>query len=128
MNKIYLIVLFGIACLFIIITIKKYAPEYAMVASICAGINIITFVVVDFSEIIDFFSSVSNMGGISNRWMKSIMQITSICFLGQWGIQLCRDAGENSIADKMETAIKILVLIICLPYINMLFEMANNLC
>ncbi len=127
MDKIFLIILFGIGAVFIILTIKKYAPEYALLASICAGSIIILFVITDMGEIVSFISSIKEFGKLNNQWLKSMVKIALMSFLGQWGTQICRDAGENSIADKMETAIKILVLVICLPYINTLFKMAAEL-
>ena len=114
MDKIFLIIFFGIGAVFIILAIKKYAPEYALGASICACCAVIVFVLSDIGEII-------------SQWSGSIFKIALISFIGQWGISICRDAGENSIADKLETAVKVLVLIICLPYINMLFKMAEEI-
>ncbi len=126
MDRMYLIVLFGIASVFLIIIIKKYSPEYAMLASLCAGIIIISLVVFDVGEIGALFNAIKEAGSLNNQWTKSIIKIAAISFLGQWGVQLCRDCGENSIADKIETGIKISVLVICIPYINMLFKMATE--
>lgn len=127
MDKIFLIILFGITTVFIILAIKKQSSDYALAISICAGCIIILFVISDILEIITFISSVIEYGQINGEWAGSIGKIALISFAGQWGIQICRDAGENSIADKMETAVKILVLIICLPYINMIFKMAAEI-
>lgn len=127
MDKIFLIIFFGIGAVFIILAIKKYAPEYALGASICACCAVIVFVLSDIGEIISFISNIISYGKINSQWSGSIFKIALISFIGQWGISICRDAGENSIADKLETAVKVLVLIICLPYINMLFKMAEEI-
>lgn len=127
MDKIFLIIFFGIGAVFIILAIKKYAPEYALGASICACCMVVVFVLSDIGEIISFISNIIAYGKINSQWSGSIFKIALISFIGQWGISICRDAGENSIADKLETAVKVLVLIICLPYINMLFKMAEEI-
>lgn len=126
MDKLYLITLFGIASVFIITAIKKYSPDYAFVSSICAGIIIVFFVISEIIEIRKYILSWSETG-INVQYASTLMKICVISFLGQWGIQLCRDAGENVIADKMETAIKVIVIVLCFPYIDMLFKMVAQI-
>ena len=127
MDKLTLIVLFAVGSVFVILLIKKYAPEYAVVASLSVSCIIIFFVVADIGEIIKTFTElVSQTGGQGKSWAESIVKVTAISFVGQWGSGLCRDSGENSIADKLETSVKIIILIICLPYINTLFTVAKN--
>lgn len=126
MDKLYLITLFGIASVFIITAIKKYAPDFAFVSSICAGVIVVFFVIGEINEIRKYILSWME-NGINVQYAATLMKICVISFLGQWGIQLCRDAGENVIADKMETAIKVIVIVLCFPYIDMLFKMVAQI-
>lgn len=126
MDKLYLITLFGIASVFIITAIKKYVPDFAFVSSICAGVIIVFFVIGEIIEIRSYILSWIETG-INVQYASTLMKICAISFLGQWGIQLCRDAGENVIADKMETAIKVIVIVLCFPYIDMLFKMVAQI-
>jgi stage III sporulation protein AD len=124
MNEIFIIIVLGVVSSFLIIFIKKYSPEFAVIASICAGCIILLFLVNEFVSIKKYVEKWQNYSGVSAEWIRTIVKISIICFVGQWGIQLCRDSGENSIADKLETAIKVIVIIICFPYIDMLFDFA----
>ena len=126
MEKIYLVTLFSIASVFIITAIKKYAPDFALVSSICAGAIVIFFVIAEIVEIRSYILSWAE-NGINVQYASTLIKICVISFLGQWGIQLCRDAGENVIADKMETAIKVIVIVLCFPYIDMLFKMVAQI-
>ncbi|MBE7092451.1 MAG: hypothetical protein E7365_04660 [Clostridiales bacterium] len=127
MDKIYLVTLFGIASVFIIIAIKKYSANFAYVASICAGIIILFFVISEVIQVRDYILKWSNSGVINSQYASTLIKICVISFVGQWGIQLCRDAGETSIADKMEVAVKFIVIILCFPYIDMLFKLVTEI-
>ena len=127
MEKLIYIVLFSVSSVFVILMIKKYAPEYSLIASICVSCLIIFFVATEMSEIVKSILSFASEGDSLGQWTNSVIKVTVISFVGQWGCGICRDAGENSIADKLETAVKIIILIVCLPYINMLFTVAKDI-
>ncbi len=123
MDKIYVLIPFALLSVFVILPIKKYSPVIALAASVCAGTMILIFVLDGIIEIKEQMSAIGTV--VDAGWIGSVIKITLISFIGQWGIQLCRDAGENSVADKCETAVKILVTVICLPYIEKLFELVT---
>ena len=51
MNEIFIIIVLGVVSSFVIIFIKKYSPEFAIIASICAGCIILLFLVNEFVSI-----------------------------------------------------------------------------
>ncbi|MBR2861776.1 MAG: hypothetical protein IKB86_08070 [Clostridia bacterium] len=123
MDKIFSIVAFALVAVCTLILIKKYAPEFTVGASICIGCALIFFILED---VVDIRQKL-NVLNVSAEWISSVVKITFISFVGQWGVQLCRDAGENSIADKVELAVKILVLTVCLPYVDKLITFATEI-
>ncbi len=125
MEKIYVLIPFVLFSVFVIIPIKKHSPTIALAASVCAGVMILIYVLDGMIEIKEHIGVIGSAAGMDNEWLVSVIKITLISFIGQWGIQLCRDAGENSVADKCETAVKIIVTVICLPYIDKLFELVT---
>ncbi len=127
MEKLIYIVLFSISTIFIMLLIKKSAPEYSVIASICVSCMIIFLVAGDINEIVKSIMNLASETDSTGQWANSVMKVTVISFIGQWGCSICRDSGENSIAEKLETAVKIMILIICLPYINMLFTVAKEI-
>lgn len=127
MEKLLSLLFFSVGAVFVILAIKKYAPDYSVVISICASCMIIFFVITDIGEVVEFAKNILTQGNVNGQWINSIMKVTLISFVGQWGIGICKDAGENSIAEKLETAIKIMILLICLPYIKMLFSVATEI-
>jgi len=46
-----------------------------------------------------------------------------VCFITQLACDLCRDAGENAIAARVETAGKAAILLISLPLFEQVLEL-----
>lgn len=124
MDKIILIVLFGIAAAASVVFLKKYSPEYVIPVALCAGAVILLYILGDVLEIKDRIEMLLPLN-LEKEYLRSIGKITCVCFLGQWGSKLCADLGENSIAEKMETAVKITVTGLSLPYIEKLFQIVT---
>jgi stage III sporulation protein AD len=127
MDELVLILLFALASVFVIQAVKKHSPQFAFVASICAGCIILIFISPKLEYVVSYIEKWQGYSNINTEWLESIIKICVVCFVGQWGIQICRDAHESSIADKMEMAIKIIILIMCFPYIDALFDLAVNI-
>jgi len=127
MEKIITIVFVALGAVFISALVKKYAPDYSVAISICATVIIIFFILTELTETLDFFENLMSEGSINGQWINSIVKVTVISFVGQWGVGICRDAGENSIAEKIELAVKVMILVICLPYIKILFTVADEI-
>ncbi len=51
-----------------------------------------------------------------------MLKVTGIAYLAQFGMQLCIDAGQSSIASKIELAGKIMIMIISAPVLISLFR------
>jgi len=59
--------------------------------------------------------------------LTTILKIVGIAYIGDFGAQVCRDAGESAIASKVEFAAKVLVLIVALPIVVGLLETITRL-
>ena len=104
--------------------LKKRMPEIAAVLSVCVGASILLLILPDAEAL---FRQVSALGAAQSEILRSVTKITVMGFLGQWGAQICRDSGENSVADKIETALKVMILLQCLPYFTRLFSLAEQI-
>ena len=59
---------------------------------------------------------------INMFYMTTVLKIMGIAYLAEFGAQICKDAGEGSIATKIELAAKILVMVLALPIIMAILE------
>ena len=117
----------GFISLISIIILKQYKPEFALYISLVSGIIIIFMVLSQLTEIINLLSSISDKSGISKEFLKLLLKMTGIAILTEFAISTCKDAGENSIASKIEIGSKIIIVSMSIPIISSLLETISKL-
>lgn len=112
----------GIISLIIAIIIKQYKPEFAIYVAIIAGVIIILMVIDKLFAIIKLLTTLSQKSGINSTYLSILLKITGIAILTEFGTSICKDAGEQAIASKVEFGGKIIIISISIPIITALLE------
>lgn len=112
----------GLISLVIIIIIKQYRPEFAIYISILAGSLIIILVMDKLSGIVNLLLDLSNKSGLNSNFLKILLKITGIAFLTEFAVSICKDSGENSIANKVDLGGKIIIISLSIPILSSLLE------
>ena len=114
----------GICILFaaIILLLKQYKPEYAMLAAAAASgtllIYLLSFVFPAVEEIQNILSGVN----VNNEHFTLVLKSVGICYVAQFAADICRDFGQTSVASKIELAGKIAVVTLSLPLIKEIMQ------
>ncbi len=116
------VVAFALLSTFIIILLKQYKSEYALIASIVACGIIIFFTITKLEVIINLLNDLINKTGINKDFFEILVKITGIAYLIDFGSNICKDAGENAIASKVDFAGKIIIISMSLPILTTLLE------
>ena len=119
-----IIKIIGIAfiAVIIIVILKQYRPEFAIYASILAGVLILSLASDTLSGIIDMIQSISSKTNINNDFLIILIKITGIAILTEFAVSICKDAGETAIASKVDVGVKILIISLSIPIINALID------
>ena len=119
-----IIKIIGIAfiAVIIIVILKQYRPEFAIYASIIAGVLILTIASGTLSGIIDMINSISSKTSINSDFLMILLKITGIAILTEFAVSICKDAGESAIASKVDVGGKILIISLSIPIINALID------
>lgn len=114
--------------MFIIILLKQYRPEYAIQASIIAGVIILGIVIFKLSTVVELMEVLSNKMGVNSQFFLILIKITGIAYLSEFASNICRDSGETAVASKVELASKILIISMSIPiFVTLIETMANIL-
>ena len=124
MERLLTLLIFALASAFLIRLIRPQTPHFALVASLCAGVLIVLAVIDDLTLLLESVQTWAQAAQVRPQWIASLLKILAICLAGQWGSRFCRDAGEDFLAEKLETAVKVSVLLLCVPYLDQLFSLA----
>lgn len=69
--------------------------------------TILLFVLNKASSVITLLETLVNAIGLNKDFFAILIKITGIAYLIEFAINVCKDAGENGIASKVELARKI---------------------
>ncbi|HZK18838.1 MAG TPA: stage III sporulation protein AD [Clostridia bacterium] len=105
-----------VAAVFTVI-LRQQKPEFALLLSTIVGVIIFLMVLGKIGAILDVLRDLSDRANISSAYLGIILKIVGIAYIADFGSQICKDAGENAIATKIEFAAKVLILIIAVPII-----------
>ena len=124
-----IIKIIGIGFLTLIITIilKENKKEYAIYSVLIGGAIIILYSIGTIKTIVDFAKSLSVNLKYNNMFITLILKITGIAILTEYAVSICKDSGENAIANKIDFASKIIVISLSIPIISSTLESLNNL-
>jgi stage III sporulation protein AD len=113
----------GIVATVIIIVIKAQRPEIAIQISILTGIILFMMVAGKLSAVIELLKSYSQKVNIDMIYLATLLKIIGIAYIAQFGAEICRDAGESSIASKIELAGKVVIIVLAVPIITSLLDL-----
>lgn len=119
----------GIGFLTLIVTIilKETKKEYALYAVLIGGAIIIFYSMNTISSIIDFIQELSSNSNYNNAFISLLLKITGISILTEYAVSICKDAGENSIANKIDFGGKIIVISLSIPVISTTLDTLTKL-
>jgi stage III sporulation protein AD len=109
------IVAFAFMALFIVLIFKGRRDDLAIQVSIAAGILIFLFMINKLTIIMGFLQTLANKANIDVVYLNTVFKILGIAYLASFCSEICRDAGESSIAAKVDFAGKILILVLAIP-------------
>lgn len=112
----------GLISLIIIIIVKQYKPEFAIYVSLMAGVLIFTLVFSKISDVISLLNSLVNKSSINGRFIALLIKITGIAILTEFAVSICKDSGENAIANKIDIGGKVMIVTVSIPIISSLLE------
>lgn len=107
--------------------IKRYLPEYSMLINIASGIIVLSLILTQFLPIINQINQLLDSSKIPSEYRIILFKCIGICLIAQFASDACRDAGENSLASKVELAGKVSIVTIALPLFDKIIQTAIKL-
>lgn len=121
--EIYQLVGIGIVATSLILIIRDLRPEFTIFISLVTGIIIFVALIPNLIYVLDVMRDLSQKVEIEIVYFSTILKIIGIAYIVEFGSQICRDAGENSIAIKIEMAGKLSILVLSIPILLGLMEL-----
>lgn len=117
----------SIFAVIMIIILKNYRPEMALVLSIITGIGIMFYAISKMSSVINVLNDLVSKSGVNTDFLLIIIKVIGIAYIVEFGKNVCIDAGQSSIATKLEMAGKVVIVVLTIPLINSLVNVLVGL-
>jgi len=125
--ELFKILILGIIVSILAMFLKQIKPEYSLLCIIVGSIIILFYILNYISDIFSFFQEIIDKTGISYSLFLTMLKIIGLGYLVEFSASVCRDSGNNSIADKVILAGKLMIFLVSLPIITNLFNMILDL-
>jgi stage III sporulation protein AD len=112
----------GLLVTVLVLVIKEQKPMFAFLLAAFTGILIFTFLIGKISAVIGVLESLAVKSGVNTVFLKTILKIIGIAYIAEFGAQIVRDAGQESIASKIELSGKVLIMVMAIPIITVIIE------
>lgn len=100
---------------------------FAFLIAAATGIIIFMLLIGKIGSVIDVLKRLAENSGMESVYLKTVLKIIGIAYIAEFGAQIVRDAGQESIASKIELAGKVLILVLAIPIIGIIIETVMKL-
>ncbi len=112
----------GFITLILVVLFKEYKKEYSIYISL-VGCLIILFMNMDVLENIVGFVKDFKTSNFDIPFLEVILKTTGIAILIEYAVSICKDAGENAVANKIDFAGKTIIISLTIPIISQSLEL-----
>ncbi|SES62964.1 stage III sporulation protein AD [Anaerobranca gottschalkii] len=115
-------VAFAIIATVLIVIVKQQKPEIAMQIRVAAAALIFLALASSIYYIMKIFEDLALQANLNIVFLGTILRIIGIAYITEFGAQICQDANENALANKVVLAGKTLMLILAIPIISTILK------
>lgn len=103
------------------------AKTFSMMIRIVTVSIFLIFIVLQLKSLFEIIRALSLKIKMDDTYLSIILKVIGIAYIGEFGYQLCKDAGEEAIGNKVQLAGKVMIFVIASPVILAFIEMVTKL-
>ncbi len=120
--EVFQLVGLGIIAAILALVLKQHKAELSLFIAIAAGAIILLMVTGRLVAIVTVLDDMARRANLDQSHLSVVLKAIGIAYISEFGAQVCKDAGENSIASKIELGGKIIILSLTIPILVGLIE------
>lgn len=111
----------------ILVFLRPQKPEIALLLSATVGATIFLALAGRIAALLVVLEAIGDRARMNPLYVGTVLKIIGIAYITEFGAQLCRDANEGAIANKVEMAGKVFILLLAVPIILAVVELILKL-
>lgn len=106
-----LLVAVALICLFL----RSSRPEIALMIALAAGAAAFVMSMDEIDRIVHAVKTALQRAEVESEDAETIIKAAGVSVAGEYAAQLCRDAGEGALAQRVDFAVKISLMALAVP-------------
>lgn len=113
----------GLSGMVTALVLKEYKPVFAVCVGGLTAAVIFLLMLEQISYVFDVTGTIAARLAINTEYIAIIIRIIGIAYIARFGSELCRDAGQNAIAQKIDLAGKIIIVATSVPILTAILNL-----
>ena len=109
------------------VVLRQYKPEFSVYITLITGMLMLGAAVTAVKPVIETVSGYLQIADPATSYADVLIKSLAVCYFTQMASDSCADAGEKSIAAKIELAGKFAIVLLALPVFDRLMEVIKQL-
>ena len=109
------------------LVLKQQRPELALQLGVAAGALVLLLVSDQLVGVVDEIERIGEQFGLQSDQLLVVIKVVGMAYLAEFGVQICKDAGETSLAGKVELAGKVMIIAVSIPVVASLLSMISSI-
>ncbi len=119
--------LFAIFAALGIMLIKREHPQIAAACAMAAGAMLLLSLVESIRQVVDSMSDIAQAAGVGQEYLILALKLLGVSYACEFGAQICRDAGESSLAQKVELAGRVMLTAMAVPVMVSILSLVKDM-
>ncbi len=125
--KMFKVIAFSLITLFLVLILRNHSSGYALLLSVLAGSLALIFITGEIYPHLKELQDRLSDFGVNSYLTKYLFKVFGICYITRFAAELCEDFGQTSLSGKIDFAGRATVLILSLPLLSSVLEIATSL-
>ena len=106
--------------------LDKYTPWAALLISVSAGALVILYIMPQITRLVEQMNGLFAAVDGGSGYAALLLRVTGISFAAQMTSQICVDAGQKAMGDKIELAARVFIAVCTLPLISDMMKLITS--
>lgn len=117
----------GVIASLILLLLRRERPELAVGLALVCGVFLFFLILPKISQAVFAFGRIASESGLGSLYFGVVLKVLAISYVADFAAALCRDAGEELMASRVEMAGKVLILVAGMPIVSEVLNVIREL-
>ncbi|MBE6031846.1 MAG: stage III sporulation protein AD [Firmicutes bacterium] len=127
MSDIFRIAAIALCGLALAAAVKSYKPEISLYIVIATVLLLFSLILLRLTAVFDYLGSIYDRITYGKAFFPILLKVLGVAYVTDFTAQLCKDAGEGSIGNKVELAGKVIIFYLAVPIMMSVLELVADL-